>query len=300
MISNRPSPRFIRPEDEPVALSPFTNPWNDILVMSVIMTALTALIFLITLLFGGFIPDRILQPANVILALIPLALWLVFAWLRDSRIAQPRIYLLIVLAVSALVANAISYPLIDDILTPETWLSLESAITRIIGYAFTVGIVQEFSKYLVVRYSVWQRHFRVRYDSVAYCIACAIGFIVVASLRFAFRAQPTFDVMMYFVFDTFCLHLSASLLVSYGLSETRFSNANAFLSMIMLGLASLIVGAVIPLRGGLGNASFTLFGGSATPILGVGLSAGILLATSTIVWFLYATAERQAREREMG
>jgi hypothetical protein len=242
------------------------------------------------------LPRTFVQPVNALLALLPFGLWLVFSLWREQSALQPRTRLLAVAVVSALVANGVSLPFIEGIFQPERWLPVGSAINRIVGYTFTIGIVQEVLKYLVVRYLVWPDHFRTRLDGVAYCGASAVGYATMLNIQFVLSGAALPDIVAISVFGTLAVNLAGSVIVSYGMAEVRFDNPSPFLLTITIAFAALVNGIVIPVREGLTNAGFSLQGGTSSPILGLGLSAGVLLTVSVIMAFLYNSTERRERE----
>ena len=220
----------------------------------------------------------------------------IFSLWRERFALQPRKRLLAVAVISALVASGVSIPFIEGIFQPERWLPIGSAINRIVGYTFTVGIVQEVLKYLVVRYLIFPDLFRTRLDAIAYCAASAIGYATMVNIQFVLSGAALPDIVAMHVFGTVAVNLAGSILVSYGMAEVRFDNPSPFLLTITVALAALVNGIAIPIRGGLVNAGFSLEGGASSPILGLGLSAVFLTATVVVVSFLYVNTERRERE----
>lgn len=245
------------------------------------------------------------MPVNVGLVLMPVGLWLALSWWPERFALQPRQRLLTVMIVSALAANAIGIPLINDFLQVGRWLPLSSAIARIIGYTFTVGIVQEMLKYLVVRYTVWPEQFRNRLDGVAYGAASAIGYATVLNLHFVLSNPASPDVTANRIFSNLALHLVTSLVVGYGLAEVRFSQPSPFLVTLSIALAAFITGIAIPIRAGLVNASLSLDVNATNPLLntsatkplqGLVFSLALLIALSLALAFLFNSAEQRERE----
>lgn len=270
--------------------------WFSLIVEAGILFAVTVALYVLVNILGVSIPAELRQPIDIIVALLPAGLWTVFSLLRERAADQPRARLAAVAIVSALVANAVGIPFVETVFQPDRWLPLGSAIERIIGYTFTVGIVQELLKYLVVRYLAWNSDYRDRYDSLAYCAASAIGYSTVATLRFALTGNPSPDVIAAYTFDTISISLAGSFIISFGLAEVRFGRPFPFLQMVTLALAATVSGAGIPLRTGLVNASFSLLGAFPAPLFGIVLSALVLVGAGVIVAFFYRNAEREARE----
>ncbi len=311
------SQRLLTPPDEE-EVYPYRRVWRSLLIENGILVLLTVAASVLFGLLRLRLPGSLTFGVNALLLALPILLWLIFSVWRERFVPQPRQRLIAVFIITALAANALALPLIDDVLQPERWLPLGGAISRIIGYTFTVGIVQETIKYAVVRFTAWPDLFRTRTDGVAYCTASALGYAFVLNLHFLLaETSVTPDIMAMQVFNNVAVNLAASLIVSYGLAEVRFDQPTPFLLTITVAFSALLNGIAIPVRTGLTNASFVLptstAAGSASPldlilgvfslhsstpkpILGAGFSAVLLLAFALIVAFLFSNAERQARE----
>ena len=251
--------RMLTPPDEEVEVYPYRPVWRSLIIESVVLAGVTLATFIAFGLIGVQLPSTLTFAVNAVLVALPVVLWLIFSVWRERSVPQPRTRLVAVFLITALAANALAIPFIEGVLQPDRWLPLGGAISRIIGYAFTVGIVQEVTKYAVVRFTTYPDYFRVRQDSVAYCAASALGYAFVLNLRFLFSAgNVTPDVMATMVFDNIAVNLAASLIVSYGLAEVHFGQPTPFLLTITVALAALLNGIAIPLRTGLTNAAFVL------------------------------------------
>lgn len=288
--------RLLTPPDEKEEIYPYRRVWWSVAVESGILFGVTILLYAATRFLGFTLPRLILLPLNIGLALLPALLWLIFSLSRERAALEPRRRLFAVAVITALAANAIAIPFVEEVLQPARWLSLESAANRILGYTFTIGIVQEVVKYVVIRFLAWDDEFRARLDSVAYGLASAVGYATVQNLAFVLSNQVTPDIAAIQVVSNVALNFIGSLIVAYGLAEVRFDNPNPFLLTGMIALAALINGAVIPLRAGLINAGFALEGSTPNLLFGLALSAAVLIAFSVIVSFLFNAAERRARE----
>lgn len=298
-------PGLLLPPREEEEIYPYRRVWRSVALESGILFSVAAILFLVFNLLSIRLPETLQPPVNVLLALTPSALWLFFSWWQERFVPQPRQRLVTVLVVSALAANAIGIPLVDSFLQVDRWLPLSNAITRIIGYTFTVGIVQEMLKYLVVRYTIWPEQFRMRRDAVAYAAASAIGYATVLNLHFVLANNPPPDTAAIRVFSNIALHLAASITVGYGLAEVRFSQPSPFLLTMTIGLAAFLTGIAIPIRAGLVNASLSLDLNADNPLLNISttrpligfiFSAALLIAPCLVLSFLFNSAEQRERE----
>lgn len=288
--------RLLTPPDEIEEIYPYRPVWLSLALESAILFTVTTALYAAIQLIGVSLPRALIQPLNFLLALLPALLWLFFSVWRERFAPEPRRRLITVALITALAANAVAVPFIHNVVQPERWLPLASSTNRIIGYTFTVGIIQEVLKYVIVRYLAWDNEYRVRLDSVAYALASAVGYATVLNLNFVFSNTTSPEISAIQVMDNVVLNFIGSLIVAYGLAEVRFDNPNPFLLTSMIALAALINGAVTSLRAGLVNAGFSLEGSTPGLLFGIVLSAGILIAIGLIVSFLFNAAERRARE----
>ena len=308
--------KLLTPPDEEAEIYPYRNVWRSLITEHAILFAVTLIVFTAFFLLRMQLSGLFQLVANGLLVALPVILWLIFSVLRERSVPQPRIRLIAVCLITALAANALAVPFIEDVLQPGRWLPLGGAINRIIGYTFTVGIVQEVTKYAVVRFVTWPDYYRTRLDSVAYCAASALGYALVLNLRFFFsEGTATPDVTAIEVFSNVTVNLAASLIVSYGLSEVHFGKPTPFLMTFTVAFAALLNGIVIPVRSGLVNAAFVIQGADAEtslitrilglfssqtstpkPILGFVFSTVILIVFGIVIAFLFNNSDRQARE----
>jgi hypothetical protein len=204
-----------------------------------------------------------------------------------------------VVIISALVANAVAIPFIDTVLGVSEWLPLENAVNRIIGYSFTVGIVQALVIYLVLRYSVWPRQFHIRLDGVAFGASSAVGYAAVVNLHATLNAAAPPVVSAVNSFNQQSIMLCTGIIVGYGLSELWFNQQpSPLIAALVLALASVVTGVSVPLIAGFGSAAISVEQpqGAASPIQGFLFAAGLLIAVALVFNFLFSVADRESEE----
>ncbi|MGQ9887736.1 MAG: PrsW family glutamic-type intramembrane protease [Aggregatilineales bacterium] len=292
---------LITPPREEEEVYPYRRVWPSVLFEMAGAFSL-GLIMLLAARFVTF-PSALKQPAAVLVALFPAVLWLRFSWLKEKTVPEPRQGLLSVAVIAALAANAVGVPFVNNVLQPDEWLPLSGAISRIVGYAFTVSVVHEFIRYLVVRFTVWPSQYRTRLDAVAYGAAAGVGYATVLNLNFVLSADPTLEVTALRVFDELVRHVAGGIVVGYGLAEVRF-NARPFpfLLAATIAFATLITGIAIPIVSGLTNVTLSVrFPVTvANPLRGFLFSALLMTAVAALLIFLYNTAIRQDQETAAG
>jgi RsiW-degrading membrane proteinase PrsW (M82 family) len=294
------NPRLLTPPQQEEEIYPYRRAWRSLAIECGAFLAIAATLFVVVNYLRLSPPELFWLPLALLLAVTPLGLWLIFSWWPERSVPQPRQRLMVVAIVSAILASAVGIPLVSNYLQIDRWLPLSSAVSRIVGYTFTIGIVQEFLKYMVMRYVVWPGCFRIRLDGVAYSAASAIGYATVLNLEFALTNSPPPDVAAMRFFTTLALQLVGSLIVGYGLAELHFDLPSPLLLTITLALAALIIGIATPLNAGLVNAGLGLGVSAPKPLLGLAFSAGVLIGIASILSFLYNNAERQALEARIG
>jgi len=282
-------------------INPYGQVWLPLALQVGILLVVVIAIYLVFRLFAPSLPRFVGQALDILLALLPLGLWLFFGWWRERLALQPRERLLMVAIISALAANAVALPLIDQVYQVERWLSIAPTANRVLGFTFTVGASQAMVIYLVVRYLVWRDYFRDRLDAAAYAIASAVGYGTVLNLQFVFSSNANLDIAAIRVFDNTALLYAGSLIIAFGLSEVRFEQPTPFFMPLMVALSSLLSGIVIPLRAGFTNAGFTAQAAVNAPslILGTIISLGIFAAVAAAIAGLLNTAARRAREARL-
>ena len=289
--------RLITPPSEEEEIYPYRRVWPSIILENGILFGIAAALFALSLFVQ--IPASFHRPLSIALALSPPILWLAISWRQEQTALQPRERLLMVAVVSALAANAVGLPLIENVFQPERWLSLQSAINRIIGYTFTVGLVQAMLTYLILYYLAGSEHLRTRFDTIAYGAASAVGYATVANLDAVLSTNLTPANAAMNVFNTLAIQLALSMLVSYGLSEMRFSlRPFVLLPVATVTLGAFVVGAAIPLRAGLMNAGISPeFALSLTsPIRGFLFSTAVLGGVAFVTSFLLNNAQQRDLE----
>lgn len=295
------NPRLITPPREEEEIFPYRRAWRSVFIESGFLIGLMLLIFVAFNFLGVSLSGAALRIVNVLLALIPTILWLIFSRIPENSAVEPRRRLLTVFTVTAFVANAIGLPLLKTIFEPDAWLPLQSPVFRIMGYMATLGILQEFLKYLVIRYIVWPSYYRVRLDAVAYGAATAVAYALVVNLDYVLTnpsAAP--DVVILRIFATVAVQMLGSIIVGFGLSETLFSHALSFFLPMMMLLAALASGLAVAMRASFMNAPLSITISAQREIFGLGFSLILYLVGMAVFFFLFNITERREQDKIIG
>jgi RsiW-degrading membrane proteinase PrsW (M82 family) len=296
----RNNARFIIPSEKE-EIYPYRRVWRSLVLEIGVLLVITLGVFALVNFAGVDIAQNWRRLVNQGIALLPLALWVLFSWLPERRAREPRQRLVQVMLLSALAANALGNPLVNEFFQVERWLPLESAVNRIVGYTFTVGITQGLLKYLVIRLIAWPEYFTIWLDGAAYGVASAVGYATVLNVQYALAVDAVPDTAALRMFGTYVVHVSAGIIIGYGLADLRFNGSSLLLLPLALALAALITGVAIPIRAGLVNAGISLTSlevTAARPILGMGFSLGMIVLLGVVSSFVYRSAERRQREAQ--
>jgi RsiW-degrading membrane proteinase PrsW (M82 family) len=118
---------------------------------------------------------------GVLLALVPAALWLLLFYVQDAKEPEPLGFVLRVAVAGGIVAGALALPMLSRIPT-RAWLG-SGALIGLIVSILVVASVQEFCKYLAVRFTVYDEgEFDEIPDGVTYGTAAGVGLATVMNL----------------------------------------------------------------------------------------------------------------------
>lgn len=262
--------------------------------------AIVSLLAGVSVLATEFLPLRLdaalSRLISILVLLVPLLLWFSLSVLPEYRYSRPRRRLIGVAVVSGLTASAIGLPLVESFFAVERWLPLQSVFARIIGYTFTVGIVDIGLKFVVLRYLIYPQGLRVRSDAVAYAFASAVGYSFYLNLVHIWRLEPTWDVAAIYVLANLTIQFSSSLYIALGIVESYFGDAFPLVLPTNLLVAAVVAGLITSLYPGLMSGPLSQAGNSDRPLFGLAMLVASWSVSLAIAYFLYSTSERRERE----
>jgi hypothetical protein len=286
---------LITPPPEREEIYPYRRAWRSIILEALILLTIVVIIFVLSAFLGVTFPPNIIPTMNLVLALLPLLLWFGLSWLPERLAPQPRARLSVVMILGALAANAVALPMLHQFYQIETWLPLADTLSRVIGYTFTLGIVQAAVMYFVIRYTVW-RNLRVWSDAVAYAAACAIGYTTTQALYLINLHTVTPDTAALFIFASLSQTMLTALIVAYGIADSAFSPSSVAILPFMVALSAIVIGIIVPLRGAIANAGFVLGVSAPSLLLSLVIDLAVLFGLGTVMAFFYTSAEQRNQE----
>jgi RsiW-degrading membrane proteinase PrsW (M82 family) len=195
----------------------------------------TALVFTLLMIVGLVIanqlwPDtgdfaKLLVSAAV--SLLPAAIWLLTLFRSTPRLPGGLSNsVVIIFVLSALLAAAISRPLLLEVVNVDDWLGRTTPINRFAGNVLINGFFHAFMLYAVVRYATWNSPtFERRVDGILFELAAGWGYLTMLNLLFVFDQ----DALSFLNGDLrliaqMCAFLAPSLILGYVIGRNRFED----------------------------------------------------------------------------
>jgi hypothetical protein len=300
-------PALLEPPSDDRVTRTEADAWRRMALLAAICGLTASGLQAIRLISPALLGVEALNLLVIPMAILPGVVWILLSWWDEQLADQPRTQTLLLGAFILIAVYAIVLPLVSSFYQVEDWLPLASAIDRILGYTFTVGIPQIGVIYSAILFIVWRTHIFTRQDVVAYCMTAAVAYTCAENLHYLTQTQPTLDTAALRFFSNLAISVSSAVILAYGLAQTRFSDPLSLLLPATLLVAAIIIGIFIPIQAGLGSG--TLQAGLSDegpsqrfiftrPLFSLGIAAAVLVLTLVVIRWLLTSAERRAREAE--
>jgi protease PrsW len=238
---------------------------------------------------------------GVILSLVPAALWLTFFYLQDVLEPEPKGYVLGVFMLGALLAGAIGIPVIRDLFRVQDWLGSSSAV-NLLGSILVVGFVQEFLKYVAIRYTVYPLpEFDERMDGILYGTAVGLGFATMLNILYVVESGGVnLGIGVIHIVVTALAQASFSGITGYFLACAKFEEEPVWWLPLGLTVAAVLNGLFTVARGGITRMGSVLSQRTANPWYGLILAAVVAGATLAVLFYLIRRANRSTLSGSQG
>lgn len=287
-------PYLLTPQREAGEGYPYRRVWRTAWLEALLLLSITAALVFGSRLFEVRLPANLERPLIFAYAVLPLGLWLGISYAAERRALQPRRHLPAVALLGGLAASGVAVPL-AALFAPEEWLSTASGLNRIVGYTLSVGMVHEFLKYAVLRYSVWRTDFNTRLDAVAYAMAAAIGFATALNIHFALNNTLNLASAALRMTEITLAQVAISPIIGFALYELRKPNVFVLTPLLGVLIAALFNALSIVLRAGLIVAGISRTSTANNAIYGLGMALFLIVVLFSALSFLVRAAdEREA------
>lgn len=178
----------------------------------------------------------------LLLALAPIITVLIFIYFMDKYEKEPIRLLLsnfFLGAVVSIIITTFLYVIID---IPLPLHDRTSIFEQFIKAFFVVGLTEEFSKYVIVRYYAQpHKEFNEPFDGIIYCVMVSMGFAATENLMYVY--QSGFETGIIRAFTAVPAHATFAILMGYFMGKAKFSNNRVITNLTGLFLAALFHGA---------------------------------------------------------
>jgi protease PrsW len=256
--------------------------WAATLVLIVALVIFVLIVFAVAPLLPAQINTAGLVIEGVILSLIPAALWLVVFYLQDRVEPEPKVNVLGVFLLGALLARAVGQPVIEDLFRVQEWAS-DSLWLKIGAGILIVGAVQEFLKYAAVRYTIFRSpEFDEHIDGIIYGAAAGLGYATMLNISYVVGSGGVdLGIGAVRIAVTALAHASFAGLTGYFLGRAKFANMGPLWLPAGLLLASILNGVVITALGAISRSGL-----QTTPIRGLILVSVIAAVTFGVLFWV--------------
>ncbi|NRA94231.1 MAG: PrsW family intramembrane metalloprotease [Psychroserpens sp.] len=179
---------------------------------------------------------------TLLLAIAPVLIIIVYIYFKDKYEKEPKGLLLLSFILGAVVSIVITtfLYLAYDLAFPRPEDS--SIFQQFLKAFFMVALVEEFSKYVIVRYySQTRTAFNEPFDGIVYAVMVSMGFAATENIFYVLEGGA--EVALIRAFTAVPAHATFGILMGYFMGKAKFSNNRIKLNLFGLGLAIFFHGA---------------------------------------------------------
>lgn len=184
-----------------------------------------------------------LVAVGLILAILPVVLWLGVFYLQDRLEPEPKSYVLGMVVLGALLAGTIGEPLRRDFFELPKWQP-ENWFYAIVVNTLIQGAIQALLVFLAVRFTVYlSSEFDERADGVIYGTAAGLGIATLINFNYVFDHRGLqLDVGTSRIIIVALVQAALGGLIGYGLGQVKFERHAPSYVALFVGLAALLNG----------------------------------------------------------
>ncbi|KOY50872.1 PrsW family intramembrane metalloprotease [Polaribacter dokdonensis] len=178
----------------------------------------------------------------LLLALAPIVVILIYIYVKDKYEKEPIGLLLKNFFLGAVVSIIITLVLgfAANIIFPIT--DEKSILQQFVKAFFVVALVEEFSKYIIVKYYAQKKtDFNEPFDGIVYAVVVSMGFAALENVLYVFQYGVTTGLTR--AFTAVPAHATFGILMGYFMGKAKFSNNRVKYNLLGLLIATLFHGA---------------------------------------------------------
>jgi len=174
-------------------------------------------------------------------ATAPVITVIIYIYIKDEFEKEPKLLLLynfLFGAIASILISSVLYLLYDILLPHPDRLNV---FHQFLKAFFMVGLVEEFSKYIIVRYYAQpKKAFNEPFDGIIYAVMVSMGFAFVENLLYVFDGG--IQVALIRAITAVPAHAVFAIIMGYFMGIAKFSNHKIKWNLIGLGLAIIFHG----------------------------------------------------------
>lgn len=178
----------------------------------------------------------------LLLAIAPVMIVLVFIYIKDKYEKEPFKFLLKNFLLGATVSILLTF--IISIIAAQIIIidDLDELLKNFVNAFIMVALVEEFSKYLIVRfYAQRNAEFNEPFDGIVYAVMVSMGFAALENVLYVL--QHGFGTGIIRAFTAVPAHATFGILMGYFMGKAKFSKNSVTLNLTGLLVATLFHGA---------------------------------------------------------
>jgi RsiW-degrading membrane proteinase PrsW (M82 family) len=177
----------------------------------------------------------------LLLAISPVLIIILYIFIKDKYEKEPTrllVYNFLLGAVVSVIITTLLYVIID---IPLPLKNDNSIFEQFIKAFFVVGLSEEFSKYIIIRYYA-QPHeeYNEPFDGIVYAVMVSMGFAATENVMYVLHGGMEVGIIR--AFTAVPAHATFAILMGYYMGKAKFSKNRIVLNLIGLCLAVLFHG----------------------------------------------------------
>ncbi|MDX1472003.1 MAG: PrsW family glutamic-type intramembrane protease [Flavobacteriaceae bacterium] len=178
----------------------------------------------------------------ITLSLAPILIVIVLMYLLDRYEKEPLRFLaahFFLGAIVSIIITTIIYILFYRLVPLD---DKSNILEQFFKAFFVVGLTEEFSKYVIVRYySQSKKYFNERFDGIVYCVLVSMGFA--ATENFFYVLEGGYETALVRAFTAIPAHATFAVLMGYFMGKAKFAGSRIKHNLFGLLLAVFFHGA---------------------------------------------------------
>lgn len=175
-------------------------------------------------------------------AIAPVFIIVFYIYLKDKYEKEPKrliLYTFLLGAIVSVIITTILYLIFDLFLPLPDDFSVQQ---QFIKAFFVVALIEEFSKYVIIRYYAQPKAaFNEPFDGIVYAVMVSLGFALTENIMYVF--QGGLEVALLRAFTAVPAHATFGILMGYFMGKAKFNGKRIGDNLIGLLLAILFHGA---------------------------------------------------------